>query len=72
MCLAVPGKIIGLDGAKGKALVRGNTLDVELGIVQADIGDYVLIHAGCAIATLPEDEALELDALFKMVDAYGE
>ncbi len=71
MCLAVPGKIIALDGAKGRALVRGNTIDVEMGIVNAGIGDYVLIHAGCAISAMPEDEALELDELFNMVNEYG-
>lgn len=70
MCLAVAGKLLELNGSKGRALVRGNTVNVEMGIVQADVGDYVLIHAGCAISKVLKSEAEEMDALLNLVDDY--
>ena len=64
MCLGVPGKITGLlDGG----LLRMGTVDFE-GVSQevclayvpeAGPGDYVLVHAGFALAQLDEDEAAE-------------
>jgi hydrogenase assembly chaperone HypC/HupF len=71
MCLAVPGRITALDGQQGKAMVRGNLINVEMGIVQANVGDYVLIHAGCAISLVPESEAREIEMLLDTVDEYG-
>lgn len=70
MCIAVPGKLIEMDGTRGKVDVRGNILPVELGIVQAKIGDYLLIHAGCAISVVRESEAEEIQALLEMVEEY--
>ena len=70
MCVAVAGRIIEIDGAAGKADVSGNILPVELGIVQALVGDYVLIHAGCAIAIIDKSEAEELQALMDELDEY--
>ena len=71
MCIAVPGKLIAVDGRRGQADVRGNILSVELGLVpQAQLGDSLLIHAGCAIAVVSEPEADELNELFTMVENY--
>lgn len=65
MCVAVSGQLIEKDGYRGKVNVRGNTVSVELGIVDAEIGDYVLVHAGCAIARVSHDESDELNALLQ-------
>ena len=71
MCIAIPGKLIAVDGQRGQADVRGNILSVELGLVpQARLGDSLLIHAGCAIAIVSETEADELNELFTMVENY--
>ena len=70
MCIAVSGKLIEIDGHIGKADIRGNILPVELGIVRANVGDYVLIHAGCAISVLNKSEAEELGDIIKTVAAY--
>lgn len=72
MCIAVPGRVIEIDGTQGKVDVSGNVLSVELGIVNAVIGDYVLIHAGCAISVIRQGEAEELQSLLDMVDAYDD
>jgi hydrogenase expression/formation protein HypC len=74
VCLGVPGKITGLlaDG-----LLRMGTVDFE-GVSQevclayvpeAGPGDYVLVHAGFALAQLDEDEAREtLATLHRLAD----
>jgi hydrogenase expression/formation protein HypC len=60
-----------MEGGRGTADNRGNILPVELGIVNAHIGDYILVHAGCAISVISKSEAEELDELFRLVKAYG-
>ncbi len=70
MCIAVSGKLIEMDGRRGKADVRGNVLSVELGLVDAKLGDYVLIHAGCAISVVSKEESDELDELLELIQ-YG-
>ena len=68
MCLAIPGKIIELDKKKQAATVdygSGTTRKANVSLVQLQIGDYVLVHAGFAIQVLDKKEALETLALFK-------
>ena len=68
MCLAIPGKITKLDQKKQNATVdygSGTTRKANVSLVQVQIGDYVLVHAGFAIQVLDEKEALETLALFK-------
>ena len=72
MCIATPGKLIAMEDSRGKVDIRGNILPVELGIVKARIGDYILVHAGCAISVISQSEAEELDELFRLVRAYGQ
>jgi hydrogenase expression/formation protein HypC len=49
MCIAIPGKIISIDQAKAKVDFNGNVVDVNVGLIDPKVGDYVLVHAGCAI-----------------------
>lgn len=64
MCVAVPGKIVKINGDYAKVNVMENLTDVNIKLVKVDIGDYVLIHAGCAIEVLKEDAAKEIMDLF--------
>jgi len=64
MCLAVPGKIVDIDeqGVMRVARVNFNGMLKEVCIEwvpEAQIGSYVIVHAGFAIAVLDEKEALE-------------
>ena len=57
MCLGIPGEIVEVrddDGLRvGKVRFAGITRDVCLDYVpDADVGDYVLVHVGFAIATI--------------------
>lgn len=75
MCLAVPGQIQTVIGDDlltriGKVAFAGIIKDASLAFVpEAAVGDYVLVHAGVAIAILDENEAARtlgyLDALNK-------
>lgn len=71
MCVAISGKVIEkLADNRGRVDIRGNILDIELGLVQAEIGDDVLVHAGCAISVLSKSEAEELNELLDLINAY--
>ena len=63
MCLAVPGKIISIEGVEeltrtGKVNFSGIVKVINLTLVpEAEIGQYVLVHAGIALNTIDETEA---------------
>ncbi len=74
MCLAVPGRVVSVHGddlsRAGRVDFGGVFREVSLAFVaDAGIGDYVLVHAGVALARVDEAEALAvLDAL-RHIDA---
>jgi len=74
MCLAVPMQLQQVEGPSGVVRSGGVRLDVRLDLVeQPAVGDWVLVHAGYAIAVLDEDEAREtLDAIQGVLDAIGD
>lgn len=63
MCLAIPGKILSVEGSEpllrtGKVSFGGIIKDVNLAYVpEAAVGDYVIVHVGFAISTVDEEEA---------------
>ncbi len=69
MCVAIPGKVIEITDTIGKVDFQGNVVKVNLGIVDAQIGDYVLVHAGCAIEVMKQDAAQELLDLFEELES---
>ncbi len=65
MCLAVPAKIVSLNACADDLLRTGNVdfsgvqKEISLAYVpEANVGDYVIVHAGFALSILDEDEAL--------------
>lgn len=64
MCVAVPGKIIEIKGDMAKVDVMKNVCDVNIKLVSAKVGDYVLIHAGCVLEVLKKDMAEEILSIF--------
>ena len=63
MCLAIPGKIMEISDddsimRQGKIAFSGIVKQVSLMLVpEAQIGDYVIVHAGVAISTLNQEHA---------------
>jgi hydrogenase expression/formation protein HypC len=65
MCLAIPARIIEIEGARGRIELEGNIRDADLSLVEAPaVGDWVLVHAGFAIEKLDEEDAQETLKLF--------
>ena len=68
MCLAIPARVVNLEGKKAKVdFGEGVLRDVNITLVDANIGNYVLVHAGYAIQKLDEKDALETLALWKEI-----
>ena len=68
MCLAVPLKLIEINGktATGEAMGMTRQLRVDF-IKDPQVGDYVMVHAGFAIERLPEGQGLaDLEAWEEM------
>jgi len=61
MCLAYPGKVVELNGDFARVDFGAGTIreDVNTSLVQAKMGDYVLVHAGYAIQVVDETAARE-------------
>ena len=63
MCLAVPGRILEIEGddpllRAGRVDFAGTIKRVNLAYVpEAKIGDYVLVHVGFAISVVDDEEA---------------
>ncbi len=68
MCIAIPGRVVDIIDGKGKVDFSGNIVDVNVKLIDAKIGDYVLVHAGCALEVLQKDKAQELIDLFKELE----
>jgi hydrogenase expression/formation protein HypC len=66
MCLAIPMRLIEIEGFAAVAEVDGVTRQVRLDLLpEAALGDYVLIHAGLAIARVDAEQAEETLALLR-------
>jgi len=66
MCLAIPMRLIEINGVAGVAEVDGVSRQVRLDLLpEVSLGDYVLIHAGLAIARVDPDHAQETLSLLR-------
>jgi hydrogenase expression/formation protein HypC len=78
MCLAVPGRLVSIEGVDptfrtGKVNFGGIVKDVNLAYVpEANIGDYVLVHVGFALTVVDEDEATKVFTYLKEMDELSE
>ena len=71
MCLAVPGKVVKRDDdLKATVDMMGIERPVSLRLVPtAQVGDYILVHAGFGIQIVDEQETLELvNAMSELVE----
>ncbi|MFP3910946.1 MAG: HypC/HybG/HupF family hydrogenase formation chaperone [Desulfobacteraceae bacterium] len=60
MCLAIPARVIALDGAMATIDMEGTQREASTLLLEdVQIGDYVIVHAGFAIHKIDETEAQE-------------
>jgi len=65
MCLAIPLKVISVQGTLATVEMGGISREISLVLTpEAQAGNYVLVHTGFAISVLDETEAQETLALF--------
>jgi len=57
MCLAVPGRIVRIEGDVGEIDFGGVIRKANVTMVEAKVGDWAVIHAGFAIEIMDEEEA---------------
>ncbi len=78
MCLAIPGKIESISGEDpvtrmGKVNFGGIRKEVSLAYVpEAQVGEYVIVHAGFALSRVDEEEAQKVFGYLKQMAALDE
>ncbi|HRT08914.1 MAG TPA: HypC/HybG/HupF family hydrogenase formation chaperone [Candidatus Paceibacterota bacterium] len=78
MCLAVPGKIISIQGEDplsriGKIDFGGVLKEASLAYVpEAEVGDYVIVHVGFALNRVDEAEAQKVFEYLREMDQLAE
>jgi hydrogenase expression/formation protein HypC len=58
MCLAIPGKVLEIDGTLAKVdFGHGTVRETDISLVDVTVGQYVLVHTGYAIQIMDEEDA---------------
>ena len=71
MCLAIPAKVLEVQGDVAKVdFGQGIVRDVNVMLVEARVGEYVLVHAGYAIQAIDEEAAEETLRLWEEILKY--
>lgn len=71
MCLGLPGKVIEKDDFSAVVDIGGSRREVSLMMMPEDvqIGEYVMVHVGFAIAKMDPDEARKtLETILEIAD----
>lgn len=72
MCLAIPARIIDIEGDMAHVDFGGVVRDAAVTLIEDPaVGDFVIVHAGFAIQKLDEEDALETLKLFKELAEAG-
>jgi hydrogenase expression/formation protein HypC len=73
MCLAVPAKVVSIEGSTALVEIDGNRRSADVSLIEdLAVGDYVILHAGFAIEKYDQAQAEEtLRYLRELADAQG-
>jgi hydrogenase expression/formation protein HypC len=72
MCLGLPAKVVNIDGNNAEVETMGVVNKVSIDLLEnVKVGDYVLVHAGCAIQVVDEDEAAKTIDIFNEIRELG-
>jgi hydrogenase expression/formation protein HypC len=73
MCLAIPARIVELQGDNAVVDAMGNHFKAKTTLLaEAKLGDLVLIHAGFAISLVDEEEAKKTWKLIEEINEYNQ
>ena len=71
MCLAIPARIIELEGDRAVVDAMGNRWRAKTTLLpEAKLGDLILIHAGFAISLVDEEEAKQTWQLIAEINEF--
>lgn len=66
MCLAVPARIVKLDGVNATVEAGGLTLNANVAFIDSPaVGDYVLLHAGFGIRKWSAEDVEEFNRIMR-------
>ena len=68
MCVALPGRVLSIEGTVATVDFHGNTMKAEAGLVKVKPQDLVLVHAGCILQVLSEEEGKMMQELFEELE----
>ncbi len=67
MCVALPGKVIEIKDRDAVVDFNGNQVIARAGLVDVKVGDYVLVHAGCVIQKVTQQDMEEMKNLNELM-----
>ncbi|MCM0647773.1 HypC/HybG/HupF family hydrogenase formation chaperone [Clostridium swellfunianum] len=68
MCLAVPAKIVSIEENVAKVDVMGMESSVNIQLIEEPkAGEYILVHAGCAIQRIDSNHFEDLQSIFQAI-----
>lgn len=67
MCVALPGKVIEINGHDAVVDFSGNQVTARAGLVDVKVGDFVLVHAGCVIQKVSQQDMEDLKSLKELM-----
>jgi len=72
MCLAIPAEVLEIKGKTAKVdFGEGVLREVNVMLVDAEVGEYVLVHAGYAIQVIDRKAAEETLRMWEEILEYG-
>lgn len=73
MCVALPGRVMKIEGTTATVDFQGNIVRAEAGLVKVKENDLVLVHAGCILQVMSEEEGRMMQELFaELEEVAGE
>jgi hydrogenase expression/formation protein HypC len=68
MCIAIPLEVIKINDSEALVHYKGVKMNVNISLLEnVTIGDFVLVHAGCAIEKMDKEEARKTIILFNQL-----
>ena len=73
VCLAIPGEIIDIMKHQARINIMGAETIVNIQLIEnPKVGEYVIVHAGCAIEKINRDYFNDLNSIFESIINEGE
>ncbi len=68
MCVALPGIVESLDEETALVNFSGNKVRAMRGLCKVNVGDRVLVHAGCILQVVSASEAEEIEEILREME----